>query len=139
MTWLVVTEYLYHKWPLICFVCRNQNQVLSSNMTYHRICSNSTTTGDTCETGNVYSYGAHEFTSAFGGFLLLEHFCVIFGRSWFVPLSFFIWSLCSLSFFDLRLLLTTLLSSSFSNSLLFEVNIKHSTNKQQSINQRKIK
>ena len=35
MTWLTVTEYLCHKWPHICSVCRNQNPVLSSFMTYH--------------------------------------------------------------------------------------------------------
>ena len=32
-------------------------------MVYHRICSNSTTTGDTCRKGNAYSSGAHEFNS----------------------------------------------------------------------------
>ena len=90
MTWLGVTEYLYHKWPLIGFVCRNHNQVLSSNMIYYRICSNSTTTGDTCRTGYAYYYGAHEFDSGFGGFLLLGLFCVMFCKSWFFPLSFFI-------------------------------------------------
>jgi len=29
MTWLTVTEYLCHKWPLICSVCRNYNPVHS--------------------------------------------------------------------------------------------------------------
>ena len=34
-----VTEYLCHKWPHICYVCRNHNPILSSFMTYHRVCN----------------------------------------------------------------------------------------------------
>ena len=30
MTWLIVTEYLCHKWPLISFTCRKHSPVLSS-------------------------------------------------------------------------------------------------------------
>jgi hypothetical protein len=35
VAWLVITEYLCHKWLLICSVCRNHNPYLSSIMTYH--------------------------------------------------------------------------------------------------------
>jgi hypothetical protein len=41
-------------------------------------------------------------------------FCVMFCRSSFAFLSFFIWPLCCLSFFDLRLLITPLVSSNSS-------------------------
>jgi hypothetical protein len=39
--WLTVTEYLCHKWPRICSVCRNHKPALSSFMTCHRFCDNS--------------------------------------------------------------------------------------------------
>jgi len=45
MIWLTITEYLCHKWPPICAVCRNHNPVLSSCMTYQRVCNKSNTTG----------------------------------------------------------------------------------------------
>lgn len=44
MTWLTVNEYLCHKLPRICFVCRNDNPVFSSFMTYHRIYNKINTT-----------------------------------------------------------------------------------------------
>jgi hypothetical protein len=70
---LIVTEYLCDKWPRICSVCRNHNPVLSSCMTYHRMCSKSNMTGTTCGTtnpsgahqftrGTTYPSGAHQFT-----------------------------------------------------------------------------
>jgi hypothetical protein len=37
MTWLTVTEYLCHKWPLIFFGGRNHNLVLFSFRTFHRL------------------------------------------------------------------------------------------------------
>jgi len=40
--------------------------------------------------------------------------CVVFCRSLFVLLYFFLWPLCCLSFFDLRNLITPLVSSNFS-------------------------
>jgi len=46
-------------------------------------------------------------------------FCVMFYRSLFVLLSYFFWSLCCLSFFDLRLLVTASVSSIFSWIVLF--------------------
>ena len=42
-------------------------------------------------------------------------FCVIFCRSLFVLMYFFSWPLCYLFFFDLRILITPLVSSSSSN------------------------
>jgi len=34
----LVMEYLCHKWPRICSTCRKHFPVLSSFMTYHRVC-----------------------------------------------------------------------------------------------------
>ena len=47
MTCLSVTKYLCHKWPRICSVCSNHNQVLSLYMNYHRVCSKINTTDAT--------------------------------------------------------------------------------------------
>ena len=37
MTWLTVTEYLCHKWPRICSICRKHFSVLCTFITYYRI------------------------------------------------------------------------------------------------------
>ena len=58
---------LCHKWSRICSSCRNHNSVLSSFITYYRVCNKSNTT--------------------WGSFCSI--FCVIFCRSLFVLLSFF--------------------------------------------------
>ena len=39
MTWLAVIKYLCHKWPRICSTCRKHFSVLSSFMTYYRVCN----------------------------------------------------------------------------------------------------
>jgi hypothetical protein len=39
MAYLTEMEYLCHKWPRICSTCRKHFSVLSSFMTYHRICN----------------------------------------------------------------------------------------------------
>jgi len=39
VTWLTVREYLCHKWPRICSTCHKHFPVLSSFMTYHRVCN----------------------------------------------------------------------------------------------------
>jgi len=108
MILLTVTEYLCHKWPRIRSVCRNP--VISSFMTYHRVCNKSSTTGVTCEKGTAYSSGAPELSSSsvFNGIRVARSlvFCAMFYGSLFVLLSFFIWPICCLSFFSLRLLIT---------------------------------
>jgi hypothetical protein len=49
----------WHKWPLyIGSVCRNHNPVLSSFMTYHRVCKKNNTTGATCGAGTAYPFDA---------------------------------------------------------------------------------
>jgi hypothetical protein len=37
-----VTEYLCHKWPQICSVCRNHNSILYQLMTYNRFITRAT-------------------------------------------------------------------------------------------------
>jgi hypothetical protein len=65
MTWLNVPEYLFHKWPRIRSVFRNHNPILSSIMTYHRVCNKSNTTGSTSGEGTDYPSGAPELTPVF--------------------------------------------------------------------------
>ena len=105
MTCLNVTEYLCHKWPCICSVLCNHNPVVSSFMTYHRVCSKSKTTDQ-----ERYRYTFPEHTSSSRGFSGFRNarslvFCVMFCKSLFVLLSFFYWPLCCL-FFDIWLLIT---------------------------------
>ena len=39
MTWLTAMEYLWHKLPRICSICRKYFPVLSAFTTYHRACN----------------------------------------------------------------------------------------------------
>jgi hypothetical protein len=36
---VIVTEYLCHKWPSICSICRNHNPIISLFRTCHQICN----------------------------------------------------------------------------------------------------
>jgi hypothetical protein len=67
-----------------------------------------------CGTGTAHPSGAPEFTTGFSGVCVARSlvFGVMFFRSLFVFLTLF-WSLCCLSFFDLLLLITPLISSNF--------------------------
>ena len=65
VTWLTAMEYLCHKWPRICSVCRNHSPVLSSFMISHRVCNKSNSTGATCGAGTAYPSGAHDFIPGF--------------------------------------------------------------------------
>ena len=60
MPWLTFTEYLCHIWPRICYICRNHYPVLSSLMTYQRVCNKSTcnTMGSTSGAGSPCTPGA---------------------------------------------------------------------------------
>jgi hypothetical protein len=51
--------------PRICSTCRKQFLVLSSFMTYHRVCSKIYTMGATSGAGAAYPFGAPEFTPGF--------------------------------------------------------------------------
>jgi hypothetical protein len=131
MTWFTVTEYLCHKWPQICSACCNHNPILSSFMTYHRVCDKSNMTGATYGAWTAYPSCApdHEFTpQVFSGICVAWSlvFCVRFCRLLFVlfllaialsvlwftasdcPFGIF-WTLCCL-FCNLRLLIAPLVS-----------------------------
>ena len=85
------------------------NPVLSSFMSYHRVCNKSNTMGVTRGAGTAYLSGVPEFTPGFSGLRVTRSllFCVMFCGSLFVFLSFLFWPLCCLSFFDLRILITS--------------------------------
>jgi hypothetical protein len=107
-------------WPRIFSTCRKHVSVLSSFMTYHRVCNYVSTTDATSSTGTAYPSGAHAFITGFkwGSCYSIFNFMCIFCRSLFVLLYFIFWSLCWLFFFNLRILITTLVSSnSFSHNL----------------------
>ena len=67
------------------------------------------------DAGIAYPSGAPGFIPIFSGVRVARSlvFCVMFRRSLFVRLSFYIWTLCCLSF-DIRLLITPLVSSNSS-------------------------
>jgi hypothetical protein len=112
-----------HKWTnlssntsLELYTCCKHFPVLSSFMTYHWVCNQINMTGATCGAGTAYPSGVPEFTPGFqrGSCYLIFSFMCIFWRSLFVLLYFFFWSLCCLFFFDLRNLITPLVSSNSS-------------------------
>jgi hypothetical protein len=103
MAWLTVMEYLWHKWPQICSTCRKHFQILSSSITYRRVCTWINTTGVTSGAGTAYPSRAHEFTPSFQ-WDSCNSICscmYMFCRSLFVLLDFFYWPLCFLFFFDM--------------------------------------
>ena len=89
MTWWNAMEYLCHKWPRLCFTCRKHFPLLSSFMTYYRLCSLSNTTGATSSAGTSYPSGVPEFNPGFGGVCYFRFlvFCVMFCRLFFVILA----------------------------------------------------
>jgi hypothetical protein len=136
MTFRTATKYLCHKLPRICSVCRNYYPVLSSFITYHRICNKSNTTGASCGKWTTCLYRAPGLTS--WGFVLQSTWVDLLGvrvtehlgwplggscyrapglTSWgFVLLDLLLCSVLSLyclSLFDLRLLITPMISSCF--------------------------
>jgi hypothetical protein len=115
---MVIRYCLCHKWRRICSICRNHYPVHSSSMTSHRGCSESKAMGATHGTGTA-------FTPAFSGVRVARHlvFSVMFCRWLFVLLSFFVSLLYCLSS-DLPLLITHLVSSSFSACITHSTNIR---------------
>jgi hypothetical protein len=71
----------------------------------------------------IYPSGAHEFTPDFkwGSCYSIFSFMCMFCRSLFVILYFFFWSWCCLFFFDLRILITALVSSNSSYHTYYPV------------------
>ena len=113
ITWLNFTEYLCHKWPRICSVCRNHNSVLSLFLTYHWFCSNRNTTGVLCGAGTAYPSTAPEFTPGFKWDLccsIVSFLCTVL----YIILCPFVLFLFSIVVYVLLLLIPPLLSSIFS-------------------------
>ena len=112
MTWLTVMEYLCQKLPRICSTCRKHFPVLSSFMTYHRVCNWINTTRATGGTGTAYPSRAPECTPCFSGARVTRSLvlCVCFVDRCLSFLYFFFWPLCCLYFFDIRILITLLVS-----------------------------
>ena len=79
---------------------RKDFPVLSSFMTYHWLCIYNNTMGATSGAGTAYPSGAPEFTLWFSGVHVTQSlvFSVVFCRSLFVLLSFFLWRLYCFSF-----------------------------------------
>jgi len=93
--WLIVAEYLCYKEPQICSTRHNHNPVLCSFMTYHRVCNKikSNARDATCGAGTAYPSGtADQFILFLCGIHVARSlvFCVLFCRSLFVLLSFYI-------------------------------------------------
>ena len=89
--------------------------------------------------GTSYPSGALEFIPGFywGSFYSIFSFMCMFCRSLFVLLYFFFWPLCCLFFFDIRILITPLVSSSSSYLNVKQIKsiLKLALNTNQSINQ----
>jgi hypothetical protein len=91
----------------------------------HRcFCNKSNTTGVTSRAGTACLSGAPEFRPDFSGTRVVRSLvsCVVFCRSFAVFLSFIYWPLYYLSF-DLRLLITHLVSSNFIPEYLLSISI----------------
>ena len=120
MTWLIVMEYLCHKWPLICSICCKYFTVLSSFMTYHWFCNYIYMTGAISGAGTAYTSDHLSSTPVFSGVCVTQSIvlCVCFVDRClsFWRFSFFFWSLCCL-FFNLWILYTPLVSSNSSYHL----------------------
>ena len=79
----VLVTYVW--WRRIYSACFYHNPVLSSFMTYQRICNKSNITGATRGTGTAYPVSAHEFTPVFGEVRVARSlvFCIMLCRSLF--------------------------------------------------------
>ena len=111
MTCVTATKCLCHKWIRICSICRNHNPVLSWLLTWFEKKSNRT--GVTCGEATANTYEAPELTPIFSRVRVARFFvlCVVFCISLFVLFILFFWPLYCLPIFDLRLLITPLVSS----------------------------
>ena len=108
-------------WPLWNFCVTNDHgyvprPVLSWFSTYHRACNSIDTTGATSGAGIAYPSGAPELIPGFWwcSCYSIFSFKCMFYRSFFVLLYFLFWPLCYLFFFDIRVLITPLVSSNSS-------------------------
>ena len=117
MTWLTAMEYLCHKWPQKHSPCRKHFPVL------HSRCITGFVTRLTRQVPLVEQelpILPENLSSppVFSGVRVTKSLvlCVCFVRSLFVLLYFSFWPLCCLSFVDLRIMITPLVSSNSSLS-----------------------
>jgi chemotaxis signal transduction protein len=121
-------EYLCHKSPRLCSICRNHNPVLSSFMTYHRVCNQNTTADTILVKHELFTIPEHlRSLPALAGSCIVLYIIVF----WFHRLSFdhcvvcpsliyavwlphwYLWFTASdypIGIFDLRRLITPLVS-----------------------------
>lgn len=106
-SWLTTTKYLFNRRPWMCSVCRSHNRIrLSHLITNHRMLNKNNTMSVPSESGTAYSPGAPESTPSPWWRLCCS-----------VSYSCFDHCLYLLSF-DLRLLLSPLVSSNFFEDVL---------------------
>ena len=93
-------------------------------ITYHRVCNQINTTGVTRGARTDYLSGAHEFTPGiwWGSCYSIFSFICMFCRSMVVLFYFFRRPLCCL-FFDIRILITPLVSSNSSQIMLNNIRV----------------
>ena len=102
MTWLNVMEYLCQKWPRICSTCRKHFPVLSSRQV---------------PLVEQELLTRPEHLSSWGSCFSIFSFMCMFCKSLFVLLYFYFLPFCCL-FFDIWILITSLISSNASYFLL---------------------
>ena len=109
----------------------------SSFMTYYQVCNQINRICATSGAGTPYSSGAPEFTPGFqcGSCYSIFSFMCMFCRSLFVLLYYFFWPLYCL-FFDLRILITSLISLNSSTHLTTSIMESRQSSHFQPINQR---
>ena len=95
------------------FVCHNHNPFHSSLVTYHWVCNKSNKMGGTYGAGTAYTSGTTEFTPGFqwgSCCSLISFLCSILQIN---VCPFFFLPLYCLYFFDVRLFITRLVSSTY--------------------------
>ena len=108
-------EYLCYILSRIFSTCRKHFSVLSSLMTYHRVCNQINTMGVTSGAGTDYPSKVPGFTPVLVGFVLFDDQIYMYVLQIVVcTLYFFFWPLCCLFFFDIRILITPLVSLNLS-------------------------
>jgi hypothetical protein len=119
-------EYMRYKWPRICCTCRKHFPVLSSFMTYHRVCNYINKTGATSGAGTAYPSGAPEFTTGFSGVRATRSLdlCVCFVDR---CLSFILWPLSCLSFTLSWFLITIMIRAAFTYTLFIQMLFTYDT------------
>ena len=131
MTWLTITEHMFHNAHRYAPFCRNLISVLSSFMTYYSSFDKSNTSGAFGWVGTVYPSETTESRQVFCEARIAQYL-VVYCRAGFVLTSLFCWSLYCLSLLDVWLLIISLVSSNdtyypwwyFSINIIDDVNVE---------------